>query len=286
MFLLVIIFVAAVYSGMAGEETQRIRIGTSRPPAYFPGNGVSVTFSENDCFTFLWPKKWSSKSELKFLLVKLKDGQKPEEAILSNTPVFQQDGIKTHYLDYPLKADPLDYGEYVWQLQNEKGKVLLRTQFNIDSIGNSGYEVERVDNGWMYMKEKLDGSYHDADDKILKIVDALKLCVNDNGARHYVAISISRLASNSLLGSFESDPEKLVDLLDECSANHDCVPHVLNAIEVFLGRNNMTKYYDQTTDEGRRNAVDELVGESLFKNLKDDGKSKLKDIIDRCVHYI
>jgi hypothetical protein len=169
LFLLVIIFVAAVYSGMAGEETQRIRIGTSRPPAYFPGNGVSVTFSENDCFTFLWPKKWSSKSELKFLLVKLKDGQKPEEAILSNTPVFQQDGIKTHYLDYPLKADPLDYGEYVWQLQNEKGKVLLRTQFNIDSIGNSGYEVERVDNGWMYMKEKLDGSYHDADDKILKI---------------------------------------------------------------------------------------------------------------------
>ena len=102
----------------------------------------------------------------------------------------------------------------------------------------------------------------------------------------YVAISISRLASNNLLGSFESDPEKLVDLLDECSANHDCVPHVLNAIEVFLGRNNMTKYYDQTTDEGRRSVVDELVGESLFKNLKADGKSKLKDIIDRCVYYI
>ena len=48
----------------------------------------------------------------------------------------------------------------------------------------------------------------------------------------------------------------------------------------------MTKYYDQTTDEGRRNAVDELVGESLFKNLKADGKAKLKDIIDRCVYYI
>ena len=125
-----------------------------------------------------------------------------------------------------------------------------------------------------------------SNDKILKIVDALKLCVSDNGARFYVAISISRLASNNLLGSFESDPEKLVDLLDECSANHDGAPHVLNAIEVFLGRNNMTKYYDQTTDEGRRSVVDELVGESLLKNLTDDGKAKLKDIIDRCVYYI
>ena len=122
-----------------------------------------------------------------------------------------------------------------------------------------------------------------SNDKVLKMVDALKLCVSDNGARPYVAISIFRLASNNLLGVLENQPIKLVEMLDECLANYDGVTEVRKSIEVLLGENNMQKYYDQTTDEGRKRVLEELVGESLLKNLTADGKEKLKNIIDRCI---
>ena len=120
-----------------------------------------------------------------------------------------------------------------------------------------------------------------SNDNVLKIVDALKLCVNNNEAKSYVAISISGLASNNLLGGFEN----MVEMLDECLTN-DSAPDVWYAVQVFIGENNRERYHDQTTDEGRRKVLDELVGKSLLKNLTDDGKEKLKDIIDRCVHYI
>ncbi len=122
-----------------------------------------------------------------------------------------------------------------------------------------------------------------SNDKVLKMVDALKLCVSDNRARPYVAISIFRLASNNLLGVLENQPIKLVEMLDECLANYDGVTEVRKSIEVLLGENNMQKYYDQTTDEGRKRVLEELVGESLLKNLTADGKEKLKNIIYRCI---
>ena len=74
-----------------------------------------------------------------------------------------------------------------------------------------------------------------SNDKILMMVDVLKLCVSCDDARVYVAISISQLASNHLLGGLKNQPQKIVDLLDECSSEN-IFEYILDAIEVLLGK--------------------------------------------------
>lgn len=142
---------------------------TSKAPTYFPGDGVHVVYHREELFTFLWPEKWSEKSNLSFVLVTVKEGQTAEEAILSNTPLFKEAGVQTYYVQYPLDAPPLEYGEYAWQIKNANGKVLLTTRFRVDSENTSRYEITTHGNMWMYLKEKQDGSYHIAYDKVLYI---------------------------------------------------------------------------------------------------------------------
>ena len=162
----------------------------SKTPAYFPGNGVCVVYHPDERFTFLWPEKWSEKSDLSFVLVAIGNGQTAEEAILSNTPLFKEDVVQTYYVNYPCDAPPLEHGEYAWQVKNSNGKVLLTTQFRVGSVNTSRYEIEIPDNMWMYLKEKQDGSYHIAYDRILYIhytepyevtsIQKLRFCIYDS----------------------------------------------------------------------------------------------------------
>lgn len=140
----------------------------SKTPAYFPGDGVCVVYHPDERFTFLWPEKWSENSDLSFVLVAIGNGQTAEEAILSNTPLFKEDVVQTYYVHYPWGAPPLEHGEYAWQVKNS-GKVLLTTRFRIGDVKSSEYDVQKPANSWMYLKEKPDGSYHIAYDKVLYI---------------------------------------------------------------------------------------------------------------------
>lgn len=142
---------------------------SSKTPAYFPGDGACVVYYPEEPFTFLWPEKWSVKSDLSFVLVTMGDGQTVEEAILTNIPLYKEDGVQSYYVQYPWDAPPLEFGEYAWQVRNANGQVLLTTRFRIGTENSSGYEVSRPDNVWMYLKEKQDGSYHTAYDRVLYI---------------------------------------------------------------------------------------------------------------------
>ena len=163
---------------------------SSKTPTYFPGDGVCVVYHPDERFTFLWPEKWSEKSDLSFVLVAIGNGQTAEEAILSNIPLFKEDVVQTYYVHYPWGSPPLEHGEYAWQVKNSNGKVLLTTQFRVGSVNTSRYEIETPDNVWMYLKEKQDGSYHIAYDRILYIhytepyevtsIQKLRFCIYDS----------------------------------------------------------------------------------------------------------
>ena len=142
---------------------------SSKTPAYFPGDGVCVVYHPEEFFTFLWPEKWSEKSNLSFVLVTMDDGQTAEEAVSKNIPLYKEEGIQSYYVQYPWDAPPLESGEYAWQVKNANGKVLLTTQFCVGSVNTSRYEIAIPDNVWMYLKEKPDGSYHTAYDRVLYI---------------------------------------------------------------------------------------------------------------------
>ena len=144
-------------------------VNVSKTPSYFPGDGVTVTFDPDAFFTFLWPEKWSAKSSLSFVLVAVNKGQTAEEALLENTPIVQEKYIRSYYIQYPCDAPPLEFGEYAWQIKNADGKTLLTTHFAIGEENSSGYEIYALQNAWMYTKEQLDGSYHIAYDRVLRI---------------------------------------------------------------------------------------------------------------------
>lgn len=168
-------------------------VNYSKVPSYYPGDDVTVTFKPDDFFTFLWPEKWSEKYSLSFVLVAVKDGQTAEEALLGNAPIVQEKDIRSYYIQYPCDAPPLKFGEYAWQIETADGKVLLTTKFNIGDVNTSGYEVSSPENVWMYTKEKLDGSYQVAYDRVLRVhvsepyaVDSLqrlRFCVYDSQRR-------------------------------------------------------------------------------------------------------
>lgn len=142
---------------------------SSKTPTYFPGDGVCVVYHPEEFFTFLWPEKWAEKSNLSFVLVTMDDGQTAEEAVSKNIPLYKEKGIQSYYVQYPWDAPPLEFGEYAWQVRNANGQVLLTTRFRIGAENSSGYEVPLPDNVWMYLKEKQDGSYHIAYDRVLYI---------------------------------------------------------------------------------------------------------------------
>lgn len=168
-------------------------VNVSKTPSYFPGDGVTVTFDPDAFFTFLWPEKWSAKSSLSFVLVTVNKGQTVEEALSDNKPIVQENDIKSYYVQYPCDALPLEFGEYAWQIKNADGKTLLTTHFAIGKVNSSGYEIYTPQNVWMYTKEQLDGSYHAAYDRVLRIhisepyavssSQRLRFCVYDSQRR-------------------------------------------------------------------------------------------------------
>lgn len=197
--------------GLPFNDLQR-----SKVPSYFPGDGACVVFHPGEFFAFLWPEKWANRSDLSFVLVAVNEGQREEDAILNNTPILQAEGIQTYYLPYPLDAPPLEYGNYAWQIKNANGNVLLTTGFQIGSVNTSGYDFSYPDNIWMYTKEKLDGSYHRAYDKVLYIhvyepysVDAtqkLRFCVYDAERRLIVKTDESGLVNHYVSSYVQSPP--------------------------------------------------------------------------------
>lgn len=71
---------------------------------------------------FTWtrpsPVPANMKISYKVKIVEVFEGQTKEEAIRSNIPVYEQDGIKSTSLQYPIKAKALDMDKnYAWQVQ-------------------------------------------------------------------------------------------------------------------------------------------------------------------------
>jgi len=71
---------------------------------------------------FTWtrptPVPTAIKISYKVKIVEVYEGQTKEEAIRSNVPVYEQDGIKRTSLQYPIKANALDMDKnYAWQVQ-------------------------------------------------------------------------------------------------------------------------------------------------------------------------
>lgn len=186
-------------------------IPPTKVPAYFPGDGVSVRFLDGEFFTFLWPEQWSKKSALSLVLAPINEGQTKEDAIVSNTPIFQEEGILTYYTHYPLDAPPLMCGEYVWQLRNANGRILLTTSFRIDSLRDSRYDIVQPGPTWVYTMEKLDGSCHKAYDKVLQIHyyepytvgsgQKLRFCIYDSERR-----IVLKTDENGLVTEYASHP--------------------------------------------------------------------------------
>lgn len=141
----------------------------SNVPTYYPGDGISVRFTDDNPFIFLWPERWSGQSALSFVLVAVNDGQTAAEAIVSNEALYREDGITTYYVHYPLNRQPLENGEYAWQVKNANGTVLLTTSFRIDSLREDPYQVYQRKTLCMYPKEKQEGGYHVAYDKIIRL---------------------------------------------------------------------------------------------------------------------
>lgn len=160
------------FSGIAFPTIHSSSIGfkeESKVPEYYPGDGVHVVLKKNEKFVFVWPEKWSSDSVVSFKLVRIEKGQKAKDAIKDNIPVYQNDSVTCYYLEYPQESMPLLMGDYAWQLKDCHGNTLLQTRFTIDTISSSKYDVIIHENIWMYLKEKLDGSYQVSYDKSLMI---------------------------------------------------------------------------------------------------------------------
>lgn len=162
----------------------------AKVPSYYPGDGISVKFEEESPFAFLWPERWSKRSALSFVLVVKNENQTAEEAISNNRPLYQEHNITSYYVLYPFDRQPLENGEYAWQVTDERGHVLLTTNFWIDSVPSEPYELFLLETLCMHPKEKQDGSYQVAYDKYLYIhttepyevaaTQKLRFCIYDS----------------------------------------------------------------------------------------------------------
>ena len=146
-------------------------------------------------------------------------------------------------------------------------------------------------------------------DKILEIVNFLKSCAGDMDAKEFVASSIVSLASNHFLDSFKGQPEKLltlVEILDECfeikesdkknkdfivekyKVGHSIRVLLLGEVEILYGGelcSNIVSVCKDPKSENSQKFLDQLIQNSLFKDLTEEGKKKFKKLLVDCLFY-
>ena len=149
-----------------------------------------------------------------------------------------------------------------------------------------------------------------SEDKILEIVNFLASCAGDRDAKEFVASSIASLALNHCLDFFKGQPEKLltlVETLDECFKlgdsdikNKDFAlfikRKVANAVQDFLVgkletsdsvklKDAISAFYNNPESENSQKFLDQLIQNSLLKDLTEEGKEKFKKLLGDCLFY-
>ena len=148
-----------------------------------------------------------------------------------------------------------------------------------------------------------------SEDNILEIVNFLKSCAGDRDAKEFVASSIASLASNHCLDFFKGQPEKLltlVEILDKCFKpeasdieNKEFVyikRKVANSIKnLLLGKvkglgnaelsHNISCFFKDPKSENSQKFLDQLIQNSLLKDLTEEGKKKFKKLLGDCLVY-
>lgn len=138
--------------------------------AAFPPTGHKVSFDPKEPLMFIWTDSLRDHIPYSFRLVQMKPGQKPEEAVKLNTPIFQVKEINNYYVYYPW-----DYGmfsnntEYAWEVSSLKDGSRMVSSFYYTESAQRYYYTLRYYNQFAELKEKLDGSYQMAYDKLLRI---------------------------------------------------------------------------------------------------------------------
>lgn len=136
----------------------------------FPPNGYKVSFDPAEPVMFIWTDSLRDHIPYRFVLVQMKDGQKPEEAIKYNTPVFQVNEVRNYYVYYPENLPWFKNStSYAWQVTSLKDGSMVTGDFYYVESNQKYYYTLRYYNRFAELKEKLDGSYQIAFDKLIRI---------------------------------------------------------------------------------------------------------------------
>jgi hypothetical protein len=161
-----LLFISLLIYGMQSESTLR-----AQNKYFYPDKGDTVKFDRNEFFTFMWPESMLSDTPFTFVLVPLLPGQKPEDALKNNRPVYADSAITQYYINYPWFAPDLDTGTYVWEVTSPR--LIIRTYHLFDI-----YEpfppyipsrIIRLSSTYASLKEQPDAALQTAYDKWLYI---------------------------------------------------------------------------------------------------------------------
>ena len=141
-----------------------------------------------------------------------------------------------------------------------------------------------------------------SENQILEIINLLKSCASDRKFKDLVAPSIAGLASNHCLDFLKGQPEKLltlVKILDECFTSDDLYIErkVGMSIKEFLvgklENSDNTELNDAIShlrkdpkSENSQKFLDQLIQNSLLKDLTEEGKEEFKKLITKCLFYL
>ncbi|MEJ2306613.1 MAG: hypothetical protein P8Y30_03545, partial [candidate division WOR-3 bacterium] len=145
-----------------GRECVRISIVSAKAPRLISPRGDLKTEIKRPVFTWTRPAPVPANMRIsyKVKIVEVYEGQTKEEAIRTNVPVFEQDGVKSTSFQYPVKAKSLDMDKnYAWQVQA------------IDEVGRPFGERQGMSEIWQFNPKDI---YRD--DKVRSLLpDVLKI---------------------------------------------------------------------------------------------------------------
>lgn len=127
----------------------------------------------------------------RMILVEVKTGQEPDEAILSNVPIFVKSYVAKHQVQYPLDADKLEKGKtYAWHVQKiANGAILSSSEVWSFSLE----KLKATKHSYVIVKKKLDGTVHKVFDKKIYFrfderykTSASLVCAVYNGKRELI----------------------------------------------------------------------------------------------------
>ena len=124
-----------------GRECIRISVVSAKAPRLISPRGNLKAEIKRPIFTWTRPAPVPANMKIsyKVKIVEIYEGQTKEEAIGSNIPVFEQDGIKSTSFQYPVKAKSLDKDKnYAWQVQA------------IDEVGRPFGERQGLSEIWQF----------------------------------------------------------------------------------------------------------------------------------------